>query len=141
MRVRFGWRGGRVKGEAFNKWWLLPLGILAASALLASGILAFEPSFVERSFAAITQRAPSGAVVDCSGALSSDYACYQQRYQDLVRDFGVGAAFTDLKEQNENNEFVKANCHQMTHVIGRAAFDLYGDLSTTYAQGDNFCWS
>jgi hypothetical protein len=29
----------------------------------------------------------------------------------------------------------------MTHVIGRAAFDLYGDLSTTYAQGDNFCWS
>jgi hypothetical protein len=125
----------------FNKWWLLPLSILTASTLLASSILVFKPAFIDRSFVAIVQRAPSGAVVDCSGALANDYACYQQRYQDLVNDFGVKAAFSDLKDEYEKSEFVKNTCHQMTHVIGRAAVGLYGDLSSTYAQGDNFCWS
>jgi hypothetical protein len=125
----------------FNRWWLLPFGILAASALFALSILVLQPSFVDRSFAAIAQRAPSGAALDCSGAKATDYACYQQRYQDLVSNFGVNAAFADLKDQYETNEFVKVQCHQMTHVIGRAAVGLYGDLSGAYGHGDNFCWS
>jgi hypothetical protein len=125
----------------FNSWWLLPFGILAASALFALTILVLQPTFVDRSFAAIAQRAPSGATLDCSGAKETDYACYQQRYQDLVDDFGVNAAFTDLKDEYDKNEFVKAQCHQMTHVIGRAAVGVYGDLSGAYSHGDNFCWS
>jgi len=125
----------------FNRWWLLPFGILIASALLASSIVVFQPAFVDHSFAAVAQRAPSGAAVDCSGAKATDYACYQERYQDLVREFGVKAAFGDLKDEYEKNEFVKSQCHQMTHVIGRAAANLYGDLSSTYGNGDNFCWS
>lgn len=126
---------------SFNRWWLLPFGILAASVLLALSILVLQPSFVDRSFAAIAQRAPSGAALDCSGAKAADYACFQQRYQDMVQDFGVKAAFTDLKDEYGENEFVKGQCHQMTHVIGRAAVGLYDDLSGAYGQGDNFCWS
>lgn len=125
----------------FNRWWLLPFGILAASALFALTILVVQPTFVDRSFAAIAQRAPSGAALDCSGAKAADYACYQQRYEDLVNNFGINAAFTDLKDEYEKNEFVKAQCHQMTHVIGRAAATLYSDVSSTFKQGDNFCWS
>ena len=120
----------------FNRWWLLPLGILTASALLASSIIVFEPSFVNRSFATV---APRGATVDCSGAKVSDYACYQERYQDLVRGSGVKAAFDDLKNEYSKNEFVQTNCHQLTHVVGRAAFSLYGDIPNTYGQGDDFC--
>jgi hypothetical protein len=126
---------------SFNKWWLLPFGILAASALVALSIVVFEPSFINRSFAEVARQGPSGPVVDCSGASVADYACYQERYQDLVQGSGVKAAFADLKNEYEKNEFVNSYCHQLTHVIGRAAVDLYGDLSSTYSRGDNFCWS
>ncbi len=112
----------------FNKWWLLPPGILAISAMVAVGII------LEWSQA-------SKAVTDCSGPLATDYACYQQRYQDLVRDSGVDVAFAQLKDEYANNDFVRSGCHQLTHVIGRAAADLYGDLPTTYSHGDSFCWS
>jgi hypothetical protein len=126
---------------SFNRWWLLPFGILATSALVALSIVVFEPSFINRSFAEVARQTPSGPVVDCSGASATDYACYQRRYQSLVQGSGVKAAFAELKDEYEKNEFVKTNCHQLTHVIGRAAVDLYGDLSSTYSRGDNFCWS
>ena len=126
-----------------NKWWLLPLGVLATFALIASSIVIFGPSFVGRSpDDEVAQRADSRSAADCSGDSASDYACYQKRYQALVQDSGVDAAFTELKDEYENNSFVKGNCHQLTHVIGRAAAGIYGeDIATTYSHGDNFCWS
>ncbi len=128
--------------EGFNKWWLLPFGILAASALVALSIVVFQPASIDRLYLEAGLRAPDEvATVDCSGDLASDYACHQQRYQDLVRGSGTEGAFADLKDQYEKNAFVKAQCHQMTHVIGRAAVGLYGDMSGAYGRGDNFCWS
>lgn len=119
-----------------NKWWFLPFGIFVASALVALGIVVFEPAVIDRSLAGVVQRASSEvATVECSGASESDYACFQERYQSLVRGSGVEAAFAELKDEYTNNEFVKAQCHQMTHVIGRAAAALYGDVSSTFEQG------
>lgn len=103
------------------------MGILNISAIVAVSILVFGSSFVVRS------------VPDCLGAKAADYACYQERYQDLVQDSGVRAAFVDLKDQYKKSEFVRINCHQLTHVIGRAAAGIYGDISSTYSQGDSFC--
>ena len=111
----------------FDKRWLLPLGILAASALVALGVVFFEPFPVDRSPA------------DCSGASASDYACQQERYRELVRDSGVEAAFVELKDEYQKNDFVKTSCHPLTHVIGRAAADLYGDVPGAYGRGDDFC--
>lgn len=125
--------------EGFNRWWLLPFGILTTSALLTLSVVVFQPSFINRSYAEVAQQVASEAAVDCSGAVANDYACYQRRYQDLVHNSGVAAAFADLKDEYQKNQFVSTNCHQLTHVIGRAAVDLYGDLSGTYAQGDTFC--
>ena len=124
----------------FNKWWLLPFSILTTSTLIALSIVVFKPSFINHSLAMI-QPAASKTAIDCSGPSANDYSCYQERYQSLVRDSGVKAAFDELKDEYSKNQFVKTNCHQLTHVIGRAALDLYGDLSTTYGQGDSFCWS
>lgn len=124
--------------KGFNKWWLLPLGILMGSALLALNIIVLQPSFIDRWFSGLVAQRD---VVDCSGERANDYACYQERYQGLVFGPGVKAAFRDLKNEYEENEFVKNNCHQMTHVIGRAAADRLGDLSSTYGEGDSFCWS
>jgi hypothetical protein len=122
-----------------DKWWLLPFGVLAASALVALSIVVFRPVLVARLSAEVGLRAPSEPLVDCSGALASDYACYQQRYQNLTRDSGVEAAFVELKDEFAENEFVKTNCHQLVHVIGRTAFDLYGDIPGAYGRGDHFC--
>lgn len=119
----------------FNKWWLLPSGILITSALFALGIVVFQPTFVDRSFG------PAPQVAQCSGASAEDYGCYQERYQNLVLGSGVDAAFDELKSEYESNNFVQVQCHQMTHVIGRAAVDLLTNMSSAYGQGDNFCWS
>jgi hypothetical protein len=127
---------------SFDKLWLLPFGVLTASALVAVGIVVFGPSFVGSSSAEVIQRAPSEpteAAAVCSGALANDYSCYQKRYQDMVRGSGVEAAFAELKDEYMKNEFVRANCHQLTHAIGHAAADLYGDIPTTYAKGDDLC--
>ena len=112
----------------FDKWWLLPSGILVASILMMAGIV-FEPPKASETAA------------DCSGALSTDYACYQERYQNLVNDSGVQAAFADLKDEYSKNGFVRSNCHQLSHVIGRAAAEHYGDIPAAYGQGDSFCGS
>ena len=99
----------------FDKRWLLPLAILTASALLASGIVVFG-------------RAEGEEAADCSGALSTDFACHRERYRDLVHDSGVEAAFAELKSEYEKNDFVKTTCHQLSHVMGRAAAERYATM-------------
>ena len=81
------------------------------------------------------------ATTDCSNASPTDYLCYEQRYRDLIRDYGVDAAFDELKDELSINEFARSNCHLLTHFIGRAAADLSGDVGTVYSHGDNFCGS
>lgn len=71
----------------------------------------------------------------------STFGCYQAYYRDLVKNFGVAAAFTQLKSQFNSNTYVQAQCHPLTHIIGQAATDLYPKVSEAYAHGDSFCWS
>ena len=126
----------------FDKWWLLPLGVLTASVLVALSVFVFAPSFGSDSSEEAVRAAASKTVVgDCSGASKLDYACYEQRYHDLVLNSGVEAAFADLKDEHEKNGFVRDACHYLTHVIGHAAGELYGDVAGAYAQGDDFCSS
>jgi hypothetical protein len=139
--------GGHIGGH-FNKWWLLPFGILTTSALIASSIIVFESTFADNSSdnevarqVANEPTEPSEPIADCSGASATDHACYQKRYESLVRDSGVEAAFAELKDEFTKEEFVRSNCHHLTHVIGRAAAELYGDVASTYSRGDNFCAS
>ena len=121
------------------KRWLLPLSILTTSALATLGVIVFELNFANRSSAEVARQPAGETAGGCSGALSSDYACYQERYQNLVHYSGVEAAFAELEEDYEDNGFVKASCHQLTHVIGCAAADLYGDVSGAFGRGEHFC--
>jgi hypothetical protein len=150
----------------FNKWWLLPFGILTTLGLIALSIMVSEPSVIGRLSAEVAQRPASesagaeeaagepsektseavavsetseGAATDCSDASTTDYVCYQKRYQALVHDYDVEAAFAELKDEYTTNKFVRSNCHQLTHVIGRAAGELYGGISGAYGRGDPFC--
>ena len=58
-----------------------------------------------------------------------------------MHDSDIQAAFDELKDQYVENGFVRSNCHQLVHVVGRAAADLYGDMGGAYGQGDRFCGS
>jgi hypothetical protein len=126
---------------SFDKWWLLPLGVLSASTLVALGLVVFWPSFSGNSSGegVVRPAASEAAVADCSGASKLDFTCHQERYRALVLDSGVEVAFADLKDERENNGFVRAACHQMTHVIGRTAAEFYGDLAGAFGQGDPIC--
>jgi hypothetical protein len=77
----------------------------------------------------------------CTGGESSDYKCYQSRLQTLVNTKGVAAAMSDIKSQYQSNPYVHSECHQLTHVIGRAAAVKYGNVSDAYSNGDDFCQS
>jgi hypothetical protein len=113
---------------------LLPFGIFTVSALIALNILVTFGSL-------FTQQTGSNMPIDCSGPKANDFSCYQRRYEDLVYNSGVEAAFADLKDESTKEQFVQASCHQLTHGIGRAAAELYGDVASTYSRGDDFCGS
>lgn len=67
--------------------------------------------------------------------------CLQKQYQTITKTKGVQAAFTQLKAQYQTDDNVRADCHQLAHVIGRTEADLVDNVGEAYAQGDNFCWS
>jgi hypothetical protein len=119
------------------KWWMTPIVILAASALVIAAIL-FKPRAGDPR-----PSEPTAAKwdIDCSNAQANDFKCFQKHYQLLVSSKGVGAAFVDIKDAYDKSSYVKSNCHQLVHVIGRAAGDRFGDVAKAYNQGDNFCWS
>ncbi len=81
------------------------------------------------------------AVVQCTGVKSSDFDCQKLHYQTLTQLKGVAAAFVDLKAAYAVDASIQSNCHQLTHVIGREAGTIYGDVGKAYENGDNFCWS
>ena len=133
---------------SFDRWRVLPFGVLISCAIVSLNIVVFGPSFVDHPYSGSGQagdarsaEASAEGVAGCSGALAEDYACYRELYRNLVLDEGVNKAFVELRADYEEGGFVRANCHQMTHVLGRAAVERFGDVSGAYARGNGFCWS
>lgn len=121
-------------------WWTAPLAVLAASALVVAAILIVKPQIgaLQRDSA---NTAAASWDVACTGNRSADFKCFQDHYQKLIHTNGVAAAFTDIKEAYDKSAFVKGQCHQLAHVLGRAAADEIGNVAEAYDQGDNWCWS
>jgi len=85
---------------------------------------------------------PSGKTGQiCIGADSQNFECYEKHYIQLIKEGGIQAAFSDLKAQYQQNSYVVAQCHPITHVIGREAALKFKTPGEAYAQGDSFCWS
>lgn len=88
-----------------------------------------------------TAGATESAATGCSDGASTDFACLQRRYQNLVRDSGVELAFAELRNEIGRNQLASSKCHELTHVIGHTAAEIYGDVASTYSRGDSFCGS
>jgi hypothetical protein len=113
----------------WQKMWWVALVIL----IVAAGGAAFY------SMRPHKPKAPQ--LVSCTQAAAEQFSCWQQRYRQLVAQKSPEAAFVDFKQADVAVPYVKTNCHQIAHVIGRAAALKYASLTETYAHGDNFCWS
>jgi hypothetical protein len=72
---------------------------------------------------------------------SQTYSCYKKELIAIAGKQGPEAATSLIKKEYDTNSYVKSQCHQLTHVIGRAAYDKYKTIADTYAHGDQFCWS
>jgi hypothetical protein len=70
-----------------------------------------------------------------------DLPCYDVFYTNYVQQYGVPAAFADLKKRYESTASVRGECHQITHVIGRMGAKLAGGVGEAFSQGDAMCWS
>jgi hypothetical protein len=70
-----------------------------------------------------------------------NFSCYESYYKRVVAEHGVRTALDDLKARYNVSSFAKAQCHQLSHVIGHEAVDVYGTPARAFAQGDSLCWS
>jgi len=120
-----------VEEKSAQKWWLLPLCILAGGLVLAAGILGYSKFTADKT--------PTS--FKCSGAQASQFSCYKQTLKDVTQKQGPEKAFVILKKSYNTSSYVQSQCHQLTHVIGQTAATKYPDVGSAYLHGDNFCWS
>lgn len=113
-----------------KRYWWTALLLLA----LVLGLVAVKPLQTQ-------QKSRTADVVTCADAREADFDCWRERYETFVLQDSPKAAFADFREQYEKLAYVKSNCHQIAHVIGRTASKKYSDISAAYNEGDNFCWS
>lgn len=108
-------------------------GIVAACVLLVIGYAAFRPGswFQYKRVVA----------VGCHGTKANDFGCLKTYYDALTRVSAPAEAFKQLRAAYPKSAIIQSQCHQLTHVIGRAALDRYKTIGKTYSYGDSFCWS
>jgi hypothetical protein len=74
-------------------------------------------------------------------ATQNGYSCYKKELTGIINQSNPENATSLLKRQYIKVAYVKTNCHQLMHVVGRAAYAKYGNLAEAFAHGDQFCWS
>lgn len=112
--------------------------LLAALAILAgAGFLSWQIVSGANSKSAYVPQSLS----ECQRQTPRDYQCYAKYYAVMTYDQGPKAAFVDMEREYNDDPFVKSECHQLAHIVGRTSYEKQGSLEKAYAEGDNFCWS
>jgi len=77
----------------------------------------------------------------CEGDNHTSFDCYETYFQNVVEKEGISRAFAVIRAVYPDNEYARAQCHPLTHVIGREAASTFATVAEAYTQGDSFCWS
>jgi hypothetical protein len=121
-----------------RKKWILGLALsVVGIAIMCAAI--FWPQPKEKI--AANPSASSSASDTCARNDNVTYGCYKKQLTDLTNSQNPEAAMALIKKEYSQSSYVKSQCHQLTHIIGRAALDKYKTVADTYAHGDQFCWS
>jgi hypothetical protein len=121
--------------KKLKKKWRLALIISAAGIFIIIGALIWSPS-KNKSLAN-----PSSIAVTDHCVNTDTYSCYKKELTDITKAQGPEQATGLIKQAYSTSSYVKSQCHQLMHIVGRTALEKYGDISNTYAHGDQFCWS
>lgn len=79
---------------------------------------------------------------DCTGNTRERFDCYADFITYHTHTTSIEEGFIKVKElYNARDSFAIAQCHQLTHVIGRAAATQFDTVAESYNYGDTFCWS
>lgn len=78
---------------------------------------------------------------ECQKADTKEFRCYGAYYAAKTFYQDRETVFADIRKMYDEDAYVKAECHQITHIIGRTAYKKYGGLDKAYETGDSFCWS
>lgn len=75
------------------------------------------------------------------GSCDMEFSCYRDYLSQKVAESGPEPAMSDIKSAYESHDYVRQQCHELVHVVGREAYEKYASLPEAYAHGDSFCWS
>ncbi len=127
--------GQRIK-QILTIWWVPAVLIVALAVATSSGIVAYKRVHFQ------PQVAQAGLFsYECRQSQPTSQACEQQLYASITKQKGTKSAFSTLKQAYATDASVKANCHQLTHAIGRAAAEQAKNIEEAFTIGDNFCSS
>lgn len=77
----------------------------------------------------------------CEGKEHTSFSCYEVHFRTIVRNEGIAASFQELKALYATNDYVRSQCHPITHVVGAEAVSKFATVAKAYKEGDSFCWS
>lgn len=120
--------------KKFDKfWWTIPMFSILCSILIAGFIVRSTGEAVEQK---------SYKMVNCTKSNASNFKCWKQRYEALVYNESPQKALVEVEAENDKGGYVRNNCHQLAHVIGRASAKKYDlNVANTFEQGNKFCAS
>lgn len=79
---------------------------------------------------------------ECHTSFIDPYECYANYLTFITEQDGVAEAFIKIKQlYNAEDSYATSQCHQLTHIIGRAAATKFSTIGEAYNYGDTFCWS
>ncbi len=112
-------------------WWVLPVVFITGS-ILASATIIKQSQDTKTTY----------EFVECTGQQSADFKCWKSRYEALVMNKSPEEALASAEQESNKGGYVRTNCHQIAHVIGRQSAKKYSlNLTTTFEHGNKFCAS
>jgi hypothetical protein len=84
---------------------------------------------------------PGDSCASSNTRYQNTYKCYKNELTSIINQHNPESAVAFLKQQYNSVPFVKSDCHQLMHVVGRAGYAKYGNLAQAFAHGDQYCWS
>lgn len=91
----------------------------------------------------VTEAPPPTTAAACADPSVNRPACYETYFDGVVRGpGGPTAALDELATLMAADEYVTAQCHQISHDIGHsAAVQAGGDIAAAFTYGTSTCWS
>ena len=77
----------------------------------------------------------------CTQSIQREYSCYEEHLVHILNTQGASAALVALAEMAASDSFARAECHPLTHSIGRAALIEYKTFQIAVQFEDGTCWS